>query len=59
MIKSDSFAEFKRDFEPSDRLLFSKGKVDPLESASFSFLVTDFSPKDRFDLVEEPRVPST
>ena len=59
MIKSDSFAEFKRDFEPSDRLLFSKGKVDPLESASFSFLVTDFSPKDRFYLVEEPRMPST
>lgn len=59
MIKSDSFAEFKRDFEPYDRLLFSKGKVDPRESASFSFLVTDFSPKDRFYLVEEPRVPSS
>ncbi|WP_214470208.1 hypothetical protein [Mesorhizobium sp. dw_380] len=59
MIKSDSFAEFKRDFEPYDRLLFRKGKVDPLESASFSFLVTDFSPKDRFYLVEEPRVPSS
>jgi hypothetical protein len=59
MIKSDSFAEFKRDFEPYDRLLFSKGKVDPRESASFSFLVTDFSPKDRFYLVEEPRLPST
>jgi hypothetical protein len=59
MIKSDSFAEFKRDFEPYDRLLFRKGKVDPLETASFSFLVTDFSPKDRFYLVEEPRVPSS
>jgi len=59
MIKSDSFAQFKRDFEPYDRLLFSKGKVDPLESASFSFLVTDFSPKDRFFLVEEPHIPSS
>lgn len=59
MIKSDSFAEFKRDFEPYDRLLFRKGKVDPLKTASFSFLITDFSPKDRFYLVEEPRVPSS
>ncbi|MBN9218637.1 MAG: hypothetical protein J0I79_11845 [Mesorhizobium sp.] len=59
MIKSDSFAEFKRDFEPYDRLLFRKGKVDPLETASFSFLVTDFSPKERFFLVEEPHIPSS
>jgi hypothetical protein len=59
MIRSDSFAEFKRDFEPYDRLLFRKGKVDPLETASFSFLVTDFSPKERFYLVEEPHIPSS
>ena len=29
-IWSDSFAEFSRDFEPYDRLLFRDGKVDPL-----------------------------
>ncbi|MER9953065.1 hypothetical protein [Mesorhizobium sp. M0047] len=58
-IKSDSFAEFNRKFEPYDRLLFLHGKVDPLHSASFSFLITDFSPKERFWLLEEPRIPSS
>lgn len=57
MIKSDSFAEFQRQFEPSDRLLFLKGKVDPRQTVSFSFLVTDFSPAERFYLVQEPRIP--
>lgn len=57
MIRSDSFAEFHREFEPYDRLLFLKGKVDPRETASFSFLVTNFSPAALFYLVQEPRIP--
>ena len=59
MVKSDSFTEFNRQFEPCDRLLFRHGKVDPLHTGSFSFLVTDFTPKERFYLVEEPRIPSS
>src|SRR5262245_47077994 len=37
-ISSDSFLKFSRDFEPYDRLLFQQGRVDPLKTASFSFL---------------------
>ncbi|WP_244421681.1 hypothetical protein [Allomesorhizobium alhagi] len=58
-ISSDSFAEYSREFEPYDRLLFRNGKVDPLEAVSFSFLVTDFTPTDEFYLVLDPRIPSS
>lgn len=56
-ISSDSFAIWNRDFEPYDKLLFTGGKVDPLATASFSFLVTDFTPKRTFYLVFDPRIP--
>jgi hypothetical protein len=58
-ISSDAFARFSRDFEPYDRLLFTNGKVDPGARASFSFLITDFTPKLEFYLVQDPRIPST
>jgi len=58
-ISSDSFSEFSRDFEPYDRLLFRGGKVDPLATAGFSFLVTDFTPRSQFYLVQDPRIPSS
>ncbi len=56
-ISSDSFATWNRDFEPYDKLLFTGGTVDPLATASFSFLVTDFTPKRTFYLVFDPRIP--
>jgi len=58
-IYSDSFAEFSRDFEPYDRLLYRGGKVDPRQSASFGFLISDYTPKRQFYLVQDPRIPST
>lgn len=58
-IASDSFAEFSRDFEPFDKVLFRRGKVDPAQRAGFSFLVVDFTPKLEFYLVQDPRIPST
>lgn len=58
-ISSDSFAEFSRDFEPYDRLLLRNGRVDPLTTAAFSFLVTDFTPRTQFYLVLDPRIPSS
>lgn len=58
-ITSDSFAEFSRDFEPYDRLLLRNGRVDPLKTATFSFLVTDFTPRTQFYLVLDPRIPSS
>lgn len=59
LISSDSFAEFSRDFEPYDKLLFRYGKVDPGATVGFSFLITDFTPKTQFYLVQDPRIPST
>ncbi|MEO9341094.1 hypothetical protein ABFT80_27260 [Mesorhizobium sp. SB112] len=56
---ADSFAEFSRDFEPYDRLLYRNGKVDPGESAGFSFLITDFTPNRQFYIVQDPRIPSS
>lgn len=58
-ISSDSFMEFSRDFEPYDRLLLRNGKVDPGEITTFGFLITDFTPKSQFYLVQDPRIPST
>lgn len=58
-VTSDSFQQFSRDFEPYDRLLFRDGKVDPLATAGFSFLVTDFTPRSQFYLLQDPRIPSS
>jgi len=58
-IVSNRFANFSRDFEPYDRLRFLDGKVDPLDSASFSFFVTDFTPRSQFYIVQDPRIPSS
>ncbi|QKC84701.1 hypothetical protein [Mesorhizobium sp. NZP2077] len=40
------------------RLLFKDGKVDPLKTASFEFLVTDYTPRWTFYLVQDPRIPT-
>lgn len=58
-ISSNSFSRYSRDFEPYDRLRFTEGKVDPRELADFSFLVTDYTPRWRFYLVQDPRIPSS
>lgn len=58
-ISSDSFKTFSRDFEPYDKLLFKDGKVDPKATGGFSFLITDYTPKLQFYLVQDPRIPST
>ena len=57
-IRSSSFADFDRDFEPYDRLLFKNGKIDPLKTVSFEFLMTDYTPRWAFYLVQDPRIPT-
>ena len=57
-IISSNFAEFDRDFEPYDRLLFKNGKIDPLKTGSFEFLITDYTPRWTFYLVQDPRIPT-
>ena len=58
-ILSSSYAHFDRNFEPYDRLLFKDGKVDPLATVRFDFLVTDYTPRWTFYLVQDPRIPSS
>jgi hypothetical protein len=54
---SDSFRIHDTDFDPNDRLVFSDGHVDPLETADFKFFVTDFTPKLEFYIRQDPRIP--
>jgi len=56
-ISSNAFAAYSRDYEPYDRILFRDGKVDPRETAVFSFLITDLTPAYQFHLVQDPRIP--
>jgi hypothetical protein len=58
-ISSQSFREYSRAFEPYDRLLFREGKIDHLDNASFNFMITDFTPRWEFFLVQDPRIPSS
>lgn len=57
-IWSSNFADFDREFEPYDRVLFRNGKVDPLKTARFEFLMTDYTPRWTFYLVQDPRIPT-
>lgn len=58
-ISSDRYVEFSRDYEPYDRLLFRDGYTDPLQTVSFGFLITDFTPKREFYIVQDPTIPSS
>jgi hypothetical protein len=58
-IISSNYKDFDRNFEPYDRLLFKNGNVDALKTVDFEFLVTDFTPRWTFYLVQDPRIPST
>ena len=58
-ISSDRFARFSRDFEPYDKLLFRDGTVDAGQTVGFSFLITDYTPRLQFYLVQDPRIPFT
>ncbi len=58
-ISSDHFRSFSRNFEPYDRLLFREGDVNHLDTATFRFLITDFTPRWEFFLVMDPRIPAS
>lgn len=54
---SDSYRRWSRDFEPYDRLLFTEGVIDPRETGTFEFYITDFTPIRTFYLKQDPRAP--
>ena len=55
-----SFAEFDRDFEPYDRLLFKQRQDRSAEDGALQFLITDYTPRNRHILSgpQDPRIPS-
>ena len=53
----DRFADYHRDYEPYDRLLFRQGNVDPNDFVTFGFFISDFTPDPVFYLRQDPRIP--
>ena len=58
-ILSDRFNKFDDTFEPHDRLVYFDGHVDALDTASFRFMITDFTPQPEFYLLQDPRIPAS
>jgi hypothetical protein len=56
-LASNRFDEYSRDFEPYDRVLFTRGVIDSGESGLFEIYITDFTPKRTFYLKQDPRAP--
>lgn len=55
-VSSDSFADNERMFEPSDRIEFLNGSVDPGAAADFKVTITDPTPIPEFYLVQDPKL---
>lgn len=56
---SDRFGQAVHQHEPHDRVLFTDGYLDPDDTARFSLLLTDYTPKPTFYLVQDPRIPAS
>lgn len=56
-VGMDRFATYERQFEPYDRLEFLDGHVDPQDTVTFRFFISDFTPNLRTYLVQDPLVP--
>ncbi|MEM9331410.1 MAG: hypothetical protein AAGA53_08800 [Pseudomonadota bacterium] len=53
-VSSNRFTKKQRIFEPSDRIKFYMGHVDPKESFSLSVPITDTTPNTAFYLIQHP-----
>lgn len=56
-LTSSTFRKYARDFEPYDRIYFTDGVVDPLQTGAFELFITDFTPKRTFYLKQDPQAP--
>lgn len=54
---SDHFVDHVANFEPYDKLTYRKGHVDPQDATTFGLLITDFTPRSRFFLRQDPVIP--
>ena len=56
---SDQFLNFSGEFEPADRLVYTNGWVDALSEVSINFLITDYTPVQKFYLYQDPMIPAS
>jgi hypothetical protein len=56
-LAANSYDEYDLDFEPYDRVLFTRGVIDPGASGLFEIYITDFTPKRTIYLKQDPRAP--
>jgi len=54
---ASTFPDLQRYDEPQDTLGWSGKSVPPGDSATFTFLITDMSPVDKFYLFQQPLQP--
>jgi hypothetical protein len=55
-VSSDSFGTNERLFEPSDRIRYGEGHVDPDATVTFRVTITDPTPVLEFYLVQDPKL---
>ena len=58
-ISSNRFRSFEEQFEPGDRLVYMNGQVDDQTSVTTRFVITDFTPVEKFYLYQDPLVPAS
>ena len=58
-IVSDRFQSFEDEFEPGDRLVYNDGFVNDQMSVTTKFVITDFTPVEKFFLFQDPMVPAS
>lgn len=56
---SDRFTRFEEQYEPGDRLVYTGGFVDNLMKVTVKFVITDFTPVEKFYLFQDPQIPAT
>ena len=56
---SDRFSTFEAQYEPGDRLVYTGGVVDSGATVTTRFVITDFTPVDKYYLFQDPLIPAS
>ena len=56
---SDRFTAFEEQYEPGDRLVYTGGVVDAQTKVTTKFVITDFTPVEKFYLYQDPLIPAS
>lgn len=58
-VYSNRFANFEDEYEPGDRLIYYNGVVNNQTSVRTRFVITDFTPVEKFYLYQDPHIPAS